>query len=101
MTTTRPATLCLVVLALATMTACNPAQRAKAAVQEIDSGNAAACAQERSTIQQAVEAYTLLKPDVALTEATMVADGFIRQESTLMDVTAAGAVIAAPGTACT
>jgi hypothetical protein len=88
-------------LTLAMVSACNPATRAKEAKQQVDSGNAAACVQERSTIEKAVEAYMLLKPDTPVTEAGMVADGFIREQSVLMDVTADGLVVTAPGTVCT
>lgn len=92
--------ICVVSLGTCLMTACNPAQRAKVAVQEIGNGNAAACVEERSTIEKAVEAYTLLKPDLPVTEAAMVAAGFIRGQSKLMDITADGTVVAAPGTVC-
>ncbi len=88
MRTTRCSLLCFVVLALGSLTACNPAQRAKVAVQEIGSGNSAACAQDRTTIEKAVEAYTLLNPDTPPTEAAMVAAGFIHEESKLMDISA-------------
>ena len=101
MRTTRCPLLCLVILAIGSMTACNPAQRAKVAVEEIDSGNVAACAADRATIEKAVETYTMLNPDAPLTEAAMVADGFIHEESKLMDISATGAVVAAPGTVCT
>ncbi len=94
-------TPCVVMLAFGTLAACNPGDRAEQAVEEIDTGNAAACAQERSTIESAVEAYTLLKPDSAVSESAMVADGYIRQESVLMDIAADGRVVAAPGTVCT
>ena len=97
----RPSTICLAAIALATLTACNPATQARQAKDDVDSGNAAACVQERSTIEKAVEAYTLLKPDLPVTEAAMIAAGFIREESKLMDITADGTVVAAPGTVCT
>ncbi len=97
---TRCSVLCLVVLATGSMTACNPAQRAKVAVQEIDSGNSAACASDRATIEKALEAYVLLNPDTPPTEAAMVADGFIHEESKLMDISPTGTVVAAPGTVC-
>jgi hypothetical protein len=96
----RWSTSCVVVLAFGTVTACNPAQRAEEAVEEIQTGNAAACAQERSTIEQAVQAYTMLKPDSPVTETAMVTDGYIRQESVLMDIATNGTVVGAPGTVC-
>jgi hypothetical protein len=90
---------CLVALAVS-LTACNPAQQAEQAKNDVDGGNAAACAQERSTIEKAVEAYTLLTPDAPVTEAAMVAGGFIHIESVLMDIGPGGTVVAAPGSVC-
>ena len=101
MRTTRCSLLCLVVLATGSMTACNPAQRAKMAMQDDRQRQLPRRAlQERATIEKAVEAYTLLNPDTPPTEAAMVAAGFIHQESKLMDVSATGTVVAAPGTVC-
>jgi hypothetical protein len=91
---------CVVMLAVGTLTACNPATQAKVAKKDVDSGNAAACTQERSTIEKAVEAFTLLNPDTPVTEAAMVAGGFIHSASVLMDITAEGTVVPAPGTVC-
>lgn len=96
MTIVRWSALCSAVL----LTACNPAQPAKEAVKDITSGNAAACVQEKSTIEKAVQAYTLLNPDSPVTEAAMVTSGYIHEESQLMDLTTAGAVVPAPGTVC-
>jgi hypothetical protein len=90
----------VVALAVVSLTACNPAQKAKEAKNDVDSGNAAACAQEHSTIEMAVEAYTMLTPDAPVTEAAMVAGGFLRAESVLMDIGPGGTVVAAPGTVC-
>jgi hypothetical protein len=92
--------LCIATLAMASLTACNPAERAKEAKDEVDSGNAATCAQERSTIEKAVEAYSLLNSGASVTEAAMVAAGYIRAESQLMDVKPDLSVVGAPGTAC-
>ena len=96
----RWSTTALVVLVIASTSACNPAHVARQAKNDVDSGNAAACTQERATIQQAVEAYTLLNPDQPVTEALMVTDGFIREQSALMDIGPNGTVVAAPGTVC-
>lgn len=82
------------------LTACNPAHQARQAKNDVDSGNAAACVEERSTIEKAVEAYQLLNPDTPVTEAAMVAGGYIHSASTLMDITADGTVVAAVGTVC-
>lgn len=90
----------IVALAVIALTGCNPAERAKEAKVEVDNGSAAACTQERSTIEKAVQSYTLLNPDVPVTEAAMVADGFIHIESALMDVGPSGVVVAAPGSVC-
>ena len=97
----RWSTTALVVLVIGSTTACNPAHVAKQAKNNVDSGNAAACVQERAIIQQATEAFTLMNPDVPVTEAEMVTDGFIHQQSVLMDVGPTGTVFAAPGTVCT
>jgi len=92
--------MCVVALALATLTACNPATRAKEAKENVDSGNAAACVQERSIIEKAVQSYTLLEPDAPINEAAMVAAGYIHGESVLMDVQPDGTVVGAAGTVC-
>ncbi|MBK5331498.1 MAG: hypothetical protein JJD93_05970 [Ilumatobacteraceae bacterium] len=91
----------LVVLVVGSMTACNPAHVAKQAKNDVDSGNAAACVEERALIEKAVQAYTLLNPDAPVTEAAMVSNGFIHTQSVLMDVGPNGIVVAAPGTVCT
>ena len=93
--------MALVVLVIGSVTACNPAQRAKEVVKEIDTGNSAACVEERSTIEKAVEAFTLMNPDQPITELLLVNDGFIHQQSVLMDIGPNGTVINAPGTVCT
>ena len=100
MRTNRWSALCLVVMATGSATACNPAHQARQAKNDVDSGNAAACVTERSTIEKAVEAYTLLNPDTVVTEDAMVAAGFIHIASVLMDVTSTGAVVPAPGSVC-
>ena len=100
MRTTRWSALCLVVIATGAVTACNPAHQARQAKDIVGSGNAAACVTERSTIEKAVESYTLLNPDAPVTEDAMVAAGFIHQASVLMDVSATGAVVPAPGSVC-
>ncbi len=100
MRTTRWSALCLVVIATGAVTACNPAHQARQAKNIVDSGNAAACVTERSTIEKAVESYILLNPDAPVTEDAMVAAGFIHQASVLMDVSATGAVVPAPGSVC-
>jgi hypothetical protein len=91
---------CLVALVVVSLSACNPAQKAKEAKNVVDDGNAAACTQERSTIEKAVEAYTLLTPDAPVSEAAMVTSGFIHAESVLMDIGPDGAVVPAPGSVC-
>jgi hypothetical protein len=97
----RWSTTALVVLVIGSTTACNPAHVAKQAKNDVDSGNAAACVQERATIQQAVQAFTLLNSDEPVTETALVTDGFLHGQSVLMDVTSVGTVVAAPGTVCT
>lgn len=82
------------------MTACNPAHVARQAKNDVDSGNAAACVAERALIDRAVQGFELMNPDVPVTEAALVTDGFIHTESVLMDVGPNGTVVAAPGTVC-
>ena len=60
---TRWSAIGMALLAASTVTACNPGHRAQQAVNEIKSGDAAACVSERTIFQKAVEAYTLLNPD--------------------------------------
>ncbi len=100
MRTGRSAAMCVVMLATACLSACNPAHKAREVKDEVDSGNAAACVQERSTIQSAVEAYTLLNPDVPVSESAMVTAGFIHTASVLMDISATGVVSPASGSVC-
>ena len=90
----------LVVLVIGSTTACNPAHVAKQAKNDVDSGNSAACVLERAQIQQAIEAFTVMNPDQTVTEALMVTDGFIHEESALMDIGPNGTVVAAPGSVC-
>jgi hypothetical protein len=97
---TRWSSLCVAVLATGSLTACNPAEPAKQAVTDIKGGNAAACVEEKSTIEKAVQAYTLLNPDKSVSEAEMVTSGFIHEESKLMDLTPDGTVVPAAGTVC-
>ena len=96
----RWSTTALVVLVIGSTTACNPAHVARQAKNDVDSGNAAACTEERALIERAVEAFTLMNPDEPVTETAMVTDGFLHQQSVLMDVTSIGTVVAAPGTVC-
>jgi hypothetical protein len=100
MRTTWPSSVCIVALALASLTACNPAERARQAKDDVDSGNAAACVEERSAIEKAVQSYTLLEPDAPISEAAMVTAGYIHSESILMEVQPDGTVVAAPGSVC-
>lgn len=100
MKTTRWFVPCLAAL-LVTASACDTTPgREKQALNEIHNGDSAACAEERSTMEKAVQAYMLLNPDTPVTEAAMVAGGFIHEPSVLMDVMSTGAVVPAPGSVC-
>jgi len=92
--------MCVVMLPVVALTACNPAHVARQAKNDVDSGNAAACTEERANIEKAVQNYTLLNPDTPITETAMVAAGILHAPSTLMDLTADGTVVPAPGTVC-
>jgi hypothetical protein len=96
----RSSKVCIVALAAMSLTACNPAERAKQAKAEVDSGSAAACVEERSVITKAVQAYTLLEPDAPITESAIVAAGYLHEPSVLMDVGPDGTVVAAAGSVC-
>jgi hypothetical protein len=100
MKSTQSAKFGALAFALMMATACNPATVARQAKDDVDSGNAAACVEERSVVEKAVEAYTLLEPDAPVTEAAMVATGYIHQQSVLMDVNPDGTVVPAVGTVC-
>ena len=96
----RSSVMCFVVVALTSLTACNPAERANEAKVDVDNGSAAACREERAAIEKMVESFMLLEPDLPVTEAAMFAAGYLRQQSVLMDVQADGTVVPAPGTVC-
>jgi hypothetical protein len=96
----RWSTMCIVVLVTGSATACNPAQRAEQAKQVVDSGNSAACVQEKSSLEKAVATFTMLNPDTPVTEAALVAGGILHEQSKLMDL-AGATVVPAPGTVCT
>jgi len=92
--------MCVVMVPLVALTACNPAHVAKQAKTDVDNGNAAACTLERANIQKAVENFTLLNPDTPVTETALVAAGLLHSPSALMDLTAEGSVVPAAGTVC-
>ena len=96
----RWSTMCVVMLPVVALTACNPAHVAKQAKTDVDNGNAAACTLERANIQKAVENFTLLNPDTPVTETALVAAGLLHSPSVLMDLTAEGSVVPAAGTVC-
>src|SRR3954447_14098609 len=96
----RWSTMCVVMLPVVALTACNPAHVARQAKNDVDSGNAAACTEERANIEKAAENFMLLNPDIPVTEAVMVAAGLIHSPSVLMDITADGTVVPAVGSVC-
>lgn len=96
----RSSRICVVVVALTSLTACNPAERAKEAKVDVENGNAAACREERAAIEKMVQSFMLLEPDLPVTEAAMFAAGYLRQQSVLMDVQPDGSVVPTPGTGC-
>jgi hypothetical protein len=92
--------MCVVMMPVVALTACNPAHVAKQAKKDVDSGNAAACVTEKADIQQAVQNFTLLNPDTPVTETALVAAGILHSPSALMDITADGTVVPAAGSVC-
>jgi len=92
--------MCVLMLPVVALTACNPAHVARQAKNDVDAGNAAACTEERANMEQAVQNYTLLNPDTPVTETAMVTAGILHSTSVLMDVMADGTVLPAAGTVC-
>ena len=83
------------------LSALQPGTRARKAKDDVDSGNAAACTQERSTIQKAVRGLHAAQPRHAGDRSRQWSPpGSCTSESVLMDVTADGTVCSAPGTVC-
>ena len=76
-----------------------PSKTVQEGGQAIDAGSGVQCATERDMMEKALEAYTLLQGAPPVNEAAMVPD-WIRGESVLMDLDAAGQVIAAPNSGC-
>lgn len=56
------------------------------------------CAQERATLDQAIEAYTLLE-GAPPTEAQLVPD-YLVEQSRLYDLDPTGGLVPAPGSTC-
>lgn len=67
-------------------------------IEAIDEADALTCDADRRTLEQAVEAFTLLEGRPPATEAELVPD-FVREESERFDVVD-GAVVATAGGAC-
>jgi hypothetical protein len=90
----------LIAIAVGPVALTGCAKQAKEAAAQIPNAQGAACGEERSLVEKAVQAYTLLNPDAPVTEAALVSNGFLHAQSTLLDVTATGAVVPAPGSPC-
>ena len=77
-----------------------PAKTVQEGAASIDAGSGVQCVTERDMMRQQVEAYTILEGAPPVNEAAMVPN-YLRSESILMDIDAAGNVVAAPGSGCT
>jgi hypothetical protein len=58
------------------------------------------CTTERTTLQTAIDAYTMLEGAPPTDEADLVTAGYLREASSMFDIDAAGTIVAAPGSAC-
>lgn len=81
-------------------TAGDVAEQVETGVAAVPVAATLSCDTERRTLEVAIEAYTLLVGGAPPTEAGLVGD-YIREESTLFDLDATGAIVPAPGSACT
>jgi hypothetical protein len=76
-----------------------PAEVAEQGIDAAQQATALMCDQDRATLLQAIEAYSLLE-SAPPQEAQLVPD-YLREESVLHDLDASGAVVPAPGSSCT
>jgi len=76
-----------------------PAKTVQEGAAKIDDATGIQCVTERDMMRQQVEAYTILTGAPPINEAALVPN-YLRAESTLMDLDAAGNVVAAPGSGC-
>jgi hypothetical protein len=82
----------------AALSACTMAE-AKTGAAAINNASAVQCQTERNTMEEAVANYKLLERKNPANEAALV-PGYLITQSKLMDLDAAGNVIAAPGSGC-
>jgi hypothetical protein len=85
-------------LGAAGLSACGTVE-AKQGTQAIVKASSLACDSERSNMQRAVEAYTMLEQKPPANEQALV-PGYLLAPSRLMDIDAAGKVVAAPDSGC-
>jgi hypothetical protein len=77
-----------------------PSKTVQDGAESVDAGNGAQCFSDRKAVEAALEAYTMLEGKPPANEAAMVPD-YLLAESQLMDIDAAGNVVAAPNSGCT
>jgi hypothetical protein len=58
------------------------------------------CGTERETLQTAIDTFTMLEGAPPATEADLVTEGYLRDESTMFDLDPAGAIVPAPTSRC-
>lgn len=95
----RALTLPLLTLLASGLAGCNFAEKAKEGVENINDASSVACSRERQLFQTAVESYMLLENQDIAVEAMMVPD-YLRAESPLYDIDAAGNIVPQPGGGC-
>ncbi len=59
-----------------------------------------ACDAERTTLQTAIEAFTLLEGAPPAAESDLVTEGYVKQLSALFDLDASGTLVPASGSTC-
>jgi hypothetical protein len=77
-----------------------PIAAADQGIQAIDTASQLGCEESASAFRTAIEAYTSLEGSTP-TEALLVERGYLRSQSDVLDLDAAGNVVPAPGSPCT
>ncbi len=77
-----------------------PSKTVQEGAASINNASGVQCVTERDMMRAALEAYTMLEGAPPINEAAMV-PAYLRMESPLMDLDAAGNVVAAPASGCT
>lgn len=69
-------------------------------LQAVPVANALSCDTERRTIEMALQAYEAVVGSAPSSEADLVTQGILREESALYDLDPTGAIVPATGSSC-